>query len=108
VTVPDLGALTWEQFFIILVAVALFDFVTGIVGSLRDHTFTVDKLLEVLDTHILRRAIPLGLLFGVGQIANAQSLIAIAVGGLAIYIGETVLSSASNLSTPAAVPAPNG
>lgn len=97
-TMPDLGALSASQFFLILVLVGVFDFATGVVAAIAGKTFDPMLVLDVLRTHILQRAIPLGVLFAIGQIGGVDALTKIAIVGLGLYVAETVLSSASNVT----------
>lgn len=102
---PDFTHLSAIQFGVILIAVAAFDFATGIVGALGvSHTFTLARVLDILETHGLRRVLPLALLFAVGQVAASQPLVALADGGLAVYVAETLQSALSNLTSPSAAP----
>lgn len=96
---PDFSHLSAVQFGVILVAVGLFDFVTGLVGAIGiSHTFRLDLLLRVLYTHGVQRVLPLAVLFAVGQEAASAPLILLADLGLAGYVAETVGSAVTNLN----------
>lgn len=105
VSIPDFSNLSAVQFAVILGAVAAFDWVTGIVGAVAAHAFDYAKVLDFLETHGLKRVATIGVVYLVGEVADLPGLRLAADGLLALYVGETVLSSAANL-TQLTPPAP--
>jgi hypothetical protein len=102
-TVPDFTQLTAAQFVVVLVAVAVLDLATGIIGSVRDKTFSAQKVLDVLETHGIYRILPIGALWAIGAAAAMPALCAVSDALLAAYFVETMQSSWTNLAaTPPA------
>lgn len=98
-TLPDFSHLSAIQFSIVLIAVAAFDFATGVVGAIGvTKTFTWAQVLNILESHGLKRVLPLALLFAVGQAASSPPLVALADGALAVYVYETLISAVGNLT----------
>ena len=97
-TVPDFTALTAAQFAVILTAIALLDFATGVIGALAGHAFSWDAVLQFLYTHMVLKAAPIALIFLVGQVAAIAVVCWAADGLLAAYFVQTAMSAYSNLS----------
>lgn len=104
IALPDFASLTAVQFVVILTVVALIDFVTGVLGALRDKTFSWQILPQIAETHGVARILPIGGLFAVGTIGAIPALCFAAAGLLAAYFVETIQSALTNLSKPAAPP----
>lgn len=110
----DLSSLTFAQFAIALFVVMIVDFLFGVVTALAHGTFSIDKLLNVVETHLLPRVFPIGatglIAWAVPQAANAHDVIWLsALGLLAAYMLETLASVAGNVSAgnPASNPPTN-
>ena len=103
----DLSQITLLQLLIITAAVAVVDTLSGIVGAVSAHTFSIDVVAQFLQTHVLQLIFPIvGLAFlsqtlGSGTGAPGAAVWALAIGGLAAYIAETVASISSNLGPQA-------
>jgi hypothetical protein len=105
---PDLSNLTTAQFAAVLFIVALADVITGVVGALRGHTFTLDSLLDFLYTHGVQKILPMAGLFAVGQVAAVPVLCYAAAASLAVYVVTTFAAAWDNVRpTAAAAPAPS-
>lgn len=108
----DISAITPIQLLILTASIALVDFVFAVVDALRPSTgttFSWSIVANVLETHILKRVLPIYALaflsFGVPGEGHVY-IFGLAIGGVGIYLGETVVSvSASIHSGPAAKPA---
>lgn len=109
----DLTHLSLLQLLIVLLITAAVDTLTGIVGAVMSHTFTVDLVATYLETHVLKRVFPI---LGVGFLAQSLGgpegagavIWAGALLSLGAYVAETVASVQTNLATaiPPAPPAP--
>jgi hypothetical protein len=103
IDIPDFTHLTSVQFFVILIVVALLDWVTGIIGALRSKTFDLSLVLDVLQSHGIAKVLPIGALFAVGDFAAIPALTLLADGMLALYFVQTIQSAYTNLG-PAPTP----
>lgn len=101
----DLSALTLQQFAILLLAVAAVDFATGVYSALHSGSFSWAAVADVLETHVLKRVIPilapvaLSLSLPAGQTHDV--LWSTALAATALYLTETISSITDNLKTPA-------
>ena len=93
----NLTNLSWEQFAAILVAVAAFDWVTGVLGALlKTQTFSLQLVLQIISTHGPTVGAT-ALLFAVGQIGGVPALCGVADGLLAVYVIQTLQSAGLNV-----------
>lgn len=94
----NLESLTWEQFALIAVGVAVLDFIVGTVAAIiPPNYFSWASVARVLETHVLKRIAPIAGLAFLAQTfpetdPNHAALWATACGALALYVGETVKS----------------
>jgi len=105
----DLSQLTVTQVLILLIAVAFIDFVSGLYSAFRPpNTFSWDVVANVLETHVLKRIIPIMLPVYValssppGQ--NHDALWASALVAIGLYVTETINSIVGNVTTPQTAP----
>jgi hypothetical protein len=98
----DPTSLTFGRFFVILLTVALVDFVVGVTASIvPPNYFDWSKVAQVLKTHGVERVLPIGALAFIALSfppGSEHDLIwATAVGGLVLYVGETLRSLAGSI-----------
>lgn len=98
----DLTSLTWQQFAIAALAVSLARWVLAVVAALKPpNTFDVKTSLDVFRDHVLPIVTPIAAVafiaqsFPQGTPAHVGAW-AMACGGLALYIADTVKSAAAN------------
>lgn len=97
----DLTSITWQQFAVIAAVVSAVDLVTGIIYAIAPpNVFSFALAARFLESHVLKRVIPLGGLAAIAQSIppspTHDGLWVFAVGGLALYVGETVKSISDN------------
>lgn len=103
IAVPDFTHLSAVQFATILIAIAAFDWLSGVLGALAvHHDFSWPLVLQVISTHG-KFVAGIGAAFAIGQAAGSVAIVALADGALAIYFVQTFQSALSNVtsSTPA-------
>ena len=98
----DLTGLTWQQFAIATLAVSFARWALAVVAALKPpNTFSVEKALEVFRDHVLMIVTPIAAVafisqsFPSGTPAHVGAW-AMACGGLALYVIDTVKSAADN------------
>lgn len=104
----NLSDITWQRFFLVAFTVAGVDFVVSVLAAVTPpNYFDWAKVAQVLDTHILKRVIPITALAFIALSFPAgpqHDLLWVgASGALALYVGETVKSIASSIGFAKAV-----
>lgn len=98
----DLTSLTWQQFAVAALSVSFVRWLLAVVAAIKPpNTFSVEKSLDVFRDHVLPIAAPIsGVAFVAMSLppdsATHVALWAVACGGLALYLVDTVKSAASN------------
>ena len=106
IDVPDLTTLSLASFMGLLLLVAGVDTAAGVVVALIRNTFSADKVLEYLRSHVLLRVFPIFALALIGHGIPQLAVPAIApawaaaVLSFTAYIVETIGSLRSTFATP--------
>lgn len=107
----DLTALTWQQFAVVALAVSVARWVLAVVAALKPpNTFSVGEALAVFPDHVLSIVAPIAGVAFISMSLPPDSAAriatwAIASGGLALYVADTVKSAAANWQSGATQPA---
>lgn len=88
----DFTHLSVYQFIVILMVAALADWAVGTLTAIAKAKFDWALVLGVLESHVLKRVIPIAGLFWLGQSGGILPLVAVADGALALYFVETANS----------------
>jgi hypothetical protein len=114
----DFTNLTWQQFALVAVVVAGTDFVVSVLAAIvPPNYFSFASVAKVLETHVLKRVIPIAALAALAlsfpsTSAEHTGLWASACAALALYVAETVKSLMSSVQVAQAVaaetPPPDG
>lgn len=86
-----------------MLIVAFADFVTGVLGALRDGTFALDAIAAFVRKHIWGRVAPIGLLLVVGYFGGGtvgELFLAGAIAAALAYVAETAASIWGNINPP--------
>ena len=98
----DLTSLTWQQFTVAALAVTIARWVLGVIAAIKPpNTFTIEDALAVFRDHVLSIVAPIAAVAFVAMSLPGDSpahvaLWALACGGLALYVVDTVRSAAAN------------
>lgn len=98
----QLRNLTWQQFAVLAVVVAVVDWVVAVLAAVSPpvNYFSFQAAARVLETHVLKRVIPIaGLAFIAQSIpaGPARDLVWLtATGALGLYVAETIKSLMSS------------